>query len=312
MSNPPKTNNTKQRRLTDDEGRRSKANQRAVAGKLHPLLENTFRPVAVEDLTRITNEQLHQQLMSADWETLIAAIEQPIASMMTRAMNATGSTPEALYICLAANRAMRALEHLAANGMLMAIKQLCLTNRLAVKNLNAIALANPRHFKCMARDHVDWPVLYSPHPFFASDVQALQEELEVGADFDLALFNWTDRKRGLDLTLRQNYLAVRTIVLLHGTRSTAQPADSTAASATGSRWQEMARRLPPLTKATAKEWADVGWEAVLALYNHEPEKDAFLSPIGSAFPKKRRTPGRIRARIRSTFTDAVKNLARQP
>lgn len=293
------------------EERRSKANQRAVAGKLPALLENAWQPVPVENLMRITDEELHQQLLNADLGKLIAASEQPISTLMARAVKSKTTTQEGLVICLVANRAIRALEYLAAQGNFALAKELYRTVRLAVANLNERALNKPGLFKSTASNHIDWPVLYSPHGFFATDSNALQENLGIGDGFHLAVFGkWKDRTRGLDLTLPQNYLALRVIELLLWTRSKPQPAATIKQP--GFSWIKKARKLRPLTEKTADKWAKVGWEVVLDVYNGKPEEDAFLAAIGAAMDFADRTPAKIHGRIKEQFGKAVEKFSKSP
>ena len=240
----------------------------------------------------------------------MATSRQPLATLMVRAENAKTTTLDALLVSQIANLALRALEHLAAKGNVVVARELYRTVRVAVANLNEQALNNPGLFKPLAREHIDWPVLYSPHDFFVTDSKPLQDSLEIGGGFHLAVFGkWDDRDRGLDLTRPQNYLAIRAIELLLRTRTAPQSVDSPAANSTVWKWRDEARRLQPLTKATAEEWAKVGWKAVLEAFKGKPEADAFLSPLGNSRRAKARTPGRIRARIKSQFKLAVAKFA---
>lgn len=68
-----------------------------------------------------------------------------------------------------------------------------------------------------------------------------------------------------------------------------------------------AMKLPPLSKATAKEWLDnVGWPLVLAATSGEPEKDPDLKRLGTY---RGTEPSRIRDAIKKSLRQALASFA---
>ncbi|MCU0771770.1 MAG: hypothetical protein MUE94_08400 [Verrucomicrobia bacterium] len=291
---------------------RPKANALPIVVKLPPPLEKPQQPIPVENLKQITDEELHRRLMDADVKLLIAACLQPVASLVARAEKAKTTTLDAAIICMIAHRAMRALEHLAAQGNVVAAKELYRTVNKAVENLNQEALANPGLFMPAAREHIEWPVLYSPHPHFSTNIEDLHNKLKVGENFHLDLFPWKDRKRGTDLNLVKNKLAFQALQVVMSAHAAPPSADSLLGTEQPSDWKNKARSLKPFSRETAHEWAALAWQVILEAYENTPETDPDLAKLGKSLSSERRTPAATRARIKSAVKACILGFVRTP
>lgn len=306
MSKPAKPTNARSRVS------RHKAKLPPPVVKLPPQLEKPRQPIPVENLKQITDEELHRRLMDADVKLLVAACLQPIASLMVRAEEAKTTTFEAAVICMIAHRAMRALEHLAAKGNVVVAKELYRTVNKSVENLNHEALTNPGLFMPTARDHIEWPVLYSPHPHFSTSIEVLRNKLKVGDNFHLDLFPWKDRRRGTNLNKVQNKLALQALQVVMSAHSAPPSADSLVGKEQPTDWKTKARSLQPFSQETAQQWAEVAWEVILEAYESTPETDPDLARLGASRSSERRTPAETRARIKSAVKGCILGFVRTP
>ncbi len=291
---------------------RRKAQPVPIVLKLPPPLEEPRQPIPVEDLKQITDEELHRRLVDADLKQLVATCLQPVASLMARAEKTKTPTPEVGMICMIAHRTMRALEHLAAKGNVVAAKALYRTVNKAVENLNMEALSNPQLFMPAAREHIQWPVLYSRHPYFATNIEDLQKKLKFGENFHLDLFPWKDRERGTDLNLIKNKLAFQALQVVISAHSEPPSADSLLGKAQPADWKTTARSLKPFSRESAPKWAAVAWEVILEAYENTPESDPDLATLGNTLSSERRTPAATRARIKSAVKLCILGFAGPP
>ena len=257
---------------------------------------------------KVHDEALREHLAGlSEPADLIKAGEQFVNSLMAWVL--PGNTPAISTLALShlAARLLQALFARVSMGDHLAARRVYGILRSSVEQLISDCMRNPSTYLDVAKANLQSPVLYSPHPNFSTDVNALQSKLKVADGYRLNVFGgWSDRKRGVDLDLPQNWLAFTILEKLISARSAVS---ATSDEEQEPKWQKDCKQLPPLSSETADAWARVGWKAVLHYYRDHPESDPFLAQMGNSLVDLK-TEGRVRGRIQTQFTTAIRKLAR--
>jgi hypothetical protein len=83
-------------------------------------------------------------------------------------------------------------------------------------------------------------------------------------------------------------------------------------------WARLASKLPPLSKAVWKKWAEAAWACLLDATDGHPEKCSALEPLGAKAARKaglqtpRTRAANVRAEINETLGEAVCMVASAP
>jgi hypothetical protein len=301
----------KERRRTIMKKAKAKAVPQLAPGPPHTppeLLSPSPRIPEQDDFSKIHNEALRQLLTGlTNVDEWISASEQLVNSLVAAISQGNSPTAPTLALSLLAARAIQALHARAAMGDEFAAKRLYGILRSSVEALNYSAKQLPAAYQPLAAGNLQWPVLYSPHPFFSTDTAAVQAELKVADDYHLKIFGkWKDRRRAYDLSLPHNWLAFKILEKLTSARSAPTPSSDLPKQ---HEWETECKQLPPLSPQTSDAWVKVGWKAVLHFYHDRPEDDPYLAQLGASLGRGK-TKGQVRGRIQTQFRQAMKHLVR--
>lgn len=170
--------------------------------------------------------------------------------------------------------------------------------RTAVNDLNSVARQYPELFEDAYQRAATWPVLYSPNPQLATNVDHLKGRLEH------LVLNITGNKgrKGKDLNAKSTRLAVRVYECIDENRHRwLHRQHYPELETTSPTWVKHCGELEEFSSKTVKAWAEVGWEILLFTYEGHPERDPELGSL--------RTDDRPNA-IRNELTKALKRLCK--
>ncbi len=222
-----------------------------------------------------------------------------------------------------------ALVELAAMGVKDAALDLYDTAASLTGSLTYLCENNPARFSTIARDKDLWPVAYGPHSDSAKRAKELIKKLQVGAGTGL---NLSSGKR-FSLNVPANVVALRLYRLaksLPQTRGRSWGHDHYyALVACGLRigdqryeklveWRQRGagKSVPPLSKQTARQWAEVGKELFKILYPKHFEQHPDLQELRASVERRAKTvygkpggPGIVRKMILQALKQAWTSIA---
>ena len=184
-------------------------------------------------------------------------------------------------------------------------------------------------FKFIAELQPVWPALVAPTPHNSQYVKKRMKMLGLASKSDFSMHpqaRWSPSNIATwnaisiigTIRANQEWKKIRQTLITEN-RNSPIPIKFTAPPA----WVKKCWELPPLTKRTAKEWFNVGWDALMEVTDGHPEHDSELRPLGlyrtrhSVYvgAQKIETPGTVEANIRdgikARLLEAVTSLSQK-
>jgi len=228
----------------------------------------------------------------------------------------TCANPKVRFLASKAGFYLSLLHEYAVEGDVEALSELSDMIETVVGRLNGL---KPEFVRQVARKRVLWPVLAGQHPLQIEAVSKALTALQVGEETE-----WKKQARwgvgwggGLSVASRE---AICLVGLLKANARLGR----VVTKADWRNWPQWAKAcctLPTLTKDTAANWFEIGWQAILEETNSRPEDVPELRALGEyrakhserAGQQKRATPRtaavNIRARIKERIAQALHSLA---
>ena len=179
-----------------------------------------------------------------------------------------------------------------------------------VSDLCEIARRHPELVRPWSRECNVVPVLTGKNLGHKKELKVMLDAFAVG-EASPCRVNPPLRRRGPDVTNLANRIAASLCGYLNDYR------DSSGVPLMPSCERvRMISRLPPLSKATWKKWADAGWESILHVTGGKPEEDEDLKDLGvkathkAGLQSQKTKASNMRAEIHQTLREAIYALAR--
>jgi hypothetical protein len=251
---------------------------------------------------------------------------------------------------VSAREALNNLQALASSGDKEARDSLLELLCSAVGKLETFTYQHPELAREKARVLPLWPVCVSLHPLVMKDTRALLKRLEVGTASEIrhsAGARWgigwggvvstaTVWAGAIVETIRRNRTRMESVKRCYQQLRKRWPKETAAKWRKIPQWAKKCRTLPPLSKATAPQWFEIGWQVILEHTNGKPEDVPELAALvestraGKYACRYAKTAGRVRSaeilhrkesrkrtadadardRIKGRIFDALHNMAR--